>query len=312
MHSVSPLELSCTSLSFLPLLRWKWKLLAHPSFPCPPFPILAVFFHSFPPWSFSKCLFWRKGLRRNVATCHNTKQKKGDVGVWWRPSDTTPSARGDASSAAALGCCKALAIVYSCSLQLQWPVAYFWMKHVTTALSSNGCLLEITAFLTSPQMSWCLCDKSVLCHWSPLAVMLDTPKLSSLKFIILPVQLWFDTFLAGDAFHLAHFHNCSEISGPVHCMRGTHYGAGVGVFGFETWITLILMFWEEYECSQERNQILTFVTTDIQKINWRTFMGVLSLAKECLFTLLPTLFLSCPKTGSFLDYLLSYRLILSH
>lgn len=26
------------------------------------------------------------------------------------------------------------------------------------------------------------------------------------------------------------------------------------------------MFWEEYECSQERNQILTFVTADIQKI----------------------------------------------
>lgn len=265
-----------------------------------------MFLHSFPPRSFSKCLFWRKGLRRNVATCHNTKQKKGDVGVWWRPSHTTPRARGDASSAAALGCCKALAIVYSCSLQLQWPVAYFWMKHVTTALSSNGCLLEITAFSTSPQMSWCLHDKSVLCHWSPLTVMLDTlklitPKLSSLKFIILPVQLWSDTFLAGDAFRLAHFHNNSfwDIWSCSLHERDTLWDWSRSVWFWNLNNVNLNVLGGIWMFSRKKpNSYLCYCWHT--KDNWRTFTGVLSLAKECLFMLLPILFYHVQRQALFL------------
>ena len=249
-------------------LRWKWKLLAHLYFPCLPFLILE-YFSLFPPWFFSQCLlFWRKCLRRNVVICCSKHLNMGITRASGGPADTALSPLGDAGSATPLGSCTASEIMNPCSLRLPWPVAHSWIACLTTAGSSNGCLLELTTFSDLPLRSCCLIGKSVLQHWPFLAVLLEIrfPWLCARApvFPFLPLensilhvlweeyqwtpQNWASSFVMH--FVLTHFRNSfSEACSPVHCMRGTWNGDGIGMLGLEIRVTLVFTFWEEHQCS---------------------------------------------------------------
>ena len=199
--------------------------------------------------------------------CYSKNLNMGVTRANGGPADTALSPLGNASSAIALGCCTPSEIVDLCRLWLQWPVAHSWITHFTAG-SSNSCLLEITTFSNLPLRSSCLIDKSVLQHWPPLAVVREIrfPCLcaSAPAFPFLPLensilhvlweeyqrtpQKWASSFVM--YFILMHFHNSfSEVSGLVHCMRGTWNGDGLGVLGLEIWVTLVFIFWEEYQCS---------------------------------------------------------------
>lgn len=61
------------------------------------------------------------------------------------------------------------------------------------------------------------------------------------------------------------YNSFSEVYGPLHCRRGTRNGDGLGMLGLEIQVTLVFMFWEEYQCFLKRNQILIFVITFLSK-----------------------------------------------
>lgn len=94
--------------------------------------------------------------------CYSKNLNNGITRANGGAADVALSPLGDASSAVALGCSTPSEIVDPCSLLLQWPVAYSWITHLTTAGSSNGCLLEITTFSNLPLRSSSLIDKTML------------------------------------------------------------------------------------------------------------------------------------------------------
>lgn len=156
------------------------------------FPFLSIF-PTFSPWFFSQCLLlWGRCLRRNAAMCYSKNLSMCVRRVSGGAADTALRPLGDGSGAIALACCTPSAMVDPSSLWLQWPVAHSWIMHLTTAGSSNCCLLEITTFSNLPLRSSCLSDNSVLQHWPPPTVMLGIrfPWLcaSALAFPFLPLE----------------------------------------------------------------------------------------------------------------------------